>query len=42
MKRSIAVVVRPPGDEGRLDALRATLNDYRELMADNQPVHTWE
>jgi hypothetical protein len=30
------------GDEGRLDALRATLNDYRELMADNQPVHTWE
>ena len=25
MKRSIAVVVRPPGDEGRLEGLRAAL-----------------
>ena len=29
-------------DEVRLDALRATLNEYREHMHTNQPVHTWE
>lgn len=29
-------------DADRLDALRSTLNDYRELMAQNEPVHAWE
>ena len=29
-------------DNGRLDALRSTLNEYRELMHTNEPVHTWE
>lgn len=29
MKRSIAVVVRPPGDEGRLEALRAAVEALR-------------
>jgi hypothetical protein len=26
----------------RLDALRATLNQYRERMHTNEPVHTWD
>ncbi len=30
------------GDAGRLDALRATLNEYRRHMHTNEPVHTWE
>ena len=30
------------GDGDRLAALRATLNEYRENMHTNQPVHTWE
>ncbi|QNN53016.1 glutamate-cysteine ligase family protein [Nocardioides mesophilus] len=30
------------GDSDRLAALRGTLNEYREHMADNAPVHTWE
>jgi hypothetical protein len=32
------------GDNGgeRLDALRRTLNEYREHMHTNDPVHTWE
>jgi gamma-glutamyl:cysteine ligase YbdK (ATP-grasp superfamily) len=30
------------GDGDRLAALRATLNDYRENMHANEPVHTWE
>jgi hypothetical protein len=25
----------------RLDALRATLNEYRQRMHTNEPVHTW-
>jgi hypothetical protein len=29
------------GDAGRLDALRATLNEYRRHMHTNEPVHTW-
>ena len=29
-------------DNGRLDALRSTLNEYRERMHTNEPVHTWE
>ena len=29
-------------DGDRLDALRSTLNEYRELMHTNEPVHTWE
>ncbi|MBA2464370.1 MAG: glutamate--cysteine ligase [Nocardioidaceae bacterium] len=29
-------------DADRLDALRSTLNDYRELMAQNAPVHSWD
>ena len=28
-------------DDDRLDALRATLNEYREHMHTNEPVHTW-
>ncbi|MCY7396348.1 MAG: glutamate--cysteine ligase [Nocardioides sp.] len=28
-------------DQGRFDALRATLLDYREAMHSNEPVHTW-
>jgi hypothetical protein len=31
---------RDGGD--RMDAMRRTLNDYRELMHSNEPVHTWE
>jgi gamma-glutamyl:cysteine ligase YbdK (ATP-grasp superfamily) len=32
------------GDNGgdRLDALRATLNQYRDRMHTNEPVHTWD
>ena len=30
------------GDGNRLAALRATLNEYRENMHTNEPVHTWE
>ena len=30
------------GDGDRLAALRATLNEYRENMHSNEPVHTWE
>jgi gamma-glutamyl:cysteine ligase YbdK (ATP-grasp superfamily) len=30
------------GEVDRLDALRATLNDYRSLMHTNEPVHTWD
>ncbi|MGZ8743285.1 MAG: glutamate-cysteine ligase family protein [Nocardioides sp.] len=30
------------GDADRLDALRATLNEYRRHMHTNEPVHTWE
>jgi gamma-glutamyl:cysteine ligase YbdK (ATP-grasp superfamily) len=30
------------GDKDRLDALRATLNEYREHMHTNEPVHTWD
>ncbi len=26
----------------RLEALRTTLNEYREQMHTNEPVHTWE
>ena len=29
-------------DGDRLDALRTTLNEYRERMHTNEPVHTWE
>jgi hypothetical protein len=29
-------------DGDRLEALRATLNDYREHMHSNEPVHTWD
>jgi hypothetical protein len=29
------------GDGDRLEALRGTLNDYRERMHTNEPVHTW-
>ena len=29
-------------DGDRLDALRRTLNEYREHMHTNEPVHTWE
>jgi gamma-glutamyl:cysteine ligase YbdK (ATP-grasp superfamily) len=29
------------GDGARLQALRATLNEYRERMHTNEPVHTW-
>jgi gamma-glutamyl:cysteine ligase YbdK (ATP-grasp superfamily) len=29
------------GDGERLSALRSTLNEYREHMHTNQPVHTW-
>ncbi len=29
-------------DGDRLDALRSTLNEYREHMHTNEPVHTWE
>ncbi len=29
-------------DGDRLEALRGTLNDYREHMHSNEPVHTWE
>jgi hypothetical protein len=29
------------GDADRLDALRATLNEYRENMHSNDPVHAW-
>jgi hypothetical protein len=29
-------------DGDRLDALRSTLNEYREHMHSNEPVHTWE
>ncbi|MGB0099247.1 MAG: glutamate--cysteine ligase [Nocardioides sp.] len=28
--------------QGRYDALRSTLRDYREQMHTNDPVHTWE
>lgn len=28
--------------QGRYDALRATLRDYRERMHTNEPVHTWD
>ncbi len=28
-------------DDDRLDALRSTLNEYREHMHTNEPVHTW-
>ena len=28
-------------DDDRLDALRCTLNEYREHMHTNEPVHTW-
>jgi hypothetical protein len=28
-------------DQGRYDALRATLLEYRERMHTNEPVHTW-
>jgi hypothetical protein len=31
---------RDGGD--RMDAMRHTLNDYRELMHSNEPVHAWE
>jgi len=30
------------GDADRLDALRSTLNDYRDRMAHNEPVHAWD
>ena len=30
------------GDGDRLAGLRATLNEYRENMHTNEPVHTWE
>ena len=30
------------GDVDRLDALRATLNEYRRHMHTNEPVHTWD
>lgn len=30
------------GREDRYDALRATLNEYRERMHTNEPVHTWD
>jgi gamma-glutamyl:cysteine ligase YbdK (ATP-grasp superfamily) len=30
------------GSPDRLDTIRATLNDYRERMHDNEPVHTWD
>jgi len=29
------------GSEDRMDALRATLNEYRANMHTNEPVHTW-
>ena len=29
-------------DGDRLEALRSTLNDYREHMHSNEPVHTWD
>jgi hypothetical protein len=29
------------GDGARLQALRGTLNEYRERMHTNEPVHTW-
>ena len=29
------------GSADRMDALRATLNEYREQMHSNEPVHTW-
>ena len=29
-------------DLGRYDALRTTLQDYRERMHSNSPVHTWD
>ncbi len=30
------------GDGERLEALRATLNEYRARMHSNEPVHTWD
>ena len=30
------------GDSDRLEVLRATLNEYRERMHSNEPVHTWD
>jgi gamma-glutamyl:cysteine ligase YbdK (ATP-grasp superfamily) len=36
------VASRLTGDDGdRLQALRSTLNEYREHMHSNEPVHTW-
>ncbi|MGH3444975.1 MAG: glutamate--cysteine ligase, partial [Nocardioidaceae bacterium] len=32
---------RSGGSQERLDVLRATLNEYREHMHANDPVHTW-
>jgi hypothetical protein len=29
-------------DMERYDALRATLNEYRQAMHTNEPVHTWD
>jgi hypothetical protein len=37
------VRARVADNEGdRLDALRRTLNEYRERMHANEPVHTWD
>ena len=32
---------RAAGSDDRLQALRDTLNEYRENMHTNEPVHTW-
>src|SRR3954463_7415721 len=34
--------VHQRSDMERFDALRATLQEYRQLMHTNEPVHTWE